>query len=481
MSAKSCQDLIVTINNFLHIPLAFCTKFCNAKEVKKLLFLSAIIFFQILGIFTLYSSNLISPISAQECRAPGAECGTSGDDKNQCCSIVKAEDVIPGYKAGDPLKCGKEPGSDKNTCIVNKTLGEGDACEGDQANDGGEPIGIGDATVGGQVPGGTDGKEDSTSLCGGDLICNKDTKKCEANRKCIKPGQNESVKCEHDTSSNQKNEADKTCCGGFKCQEGKCVADASKKNTCLTDKDTEGNPPKKEAKGDYTSKDFKSGILEENEVCCAKFQQWDFDGKHGERGSKCYNRETNKYCKKENEKAKGDATTKDVLPPDEKCCAGFRRIDGVCRKEVACIAEGETCKVGSFICCGEQSCIIPEGGKVGKCQEGLPHPPSPPCAEGQFKNGKCGAVPTAFGNLSTDPEGFIKSMFALLLSLSGGIALLLIMKSGYLIMTANGKPEAIQSGRDQLIAAIVGLIFLIFSLVILQVIGVEILKLPSSK
>ena len=212
---------------FTYIPLAFCTKFCNAKEVKKLLFLSAIIFFQILGIFTLYSSNLISPISAQECRAPGAECGTSGDDKNQCCSIVKAEDVIPGYKAGDPLKCGKEPGSDKNTCIVNKTLGEGDACEGDQANDGGEPIGIGDATVGGQVPGGTDGKEDSTSLCGGDLICNKDTKKCEANRKCIKPGQNESVKCEHDTSSNQKNEADKTCCGGFKCQEGKCVADAS--------------------------------------------------------------------------------------------------------------------------------------------------------------------------------------------------------------------------------------------------------------
>jgi hypothetical protein len=449
--------------------------------VKKLLFLSTIIFFQILGIFTFYSSNLISSISAQECRAPGAECGTSGDDKNQCCSIVKPEDVIPGYKAGDPLKCGKASGSDKNTCIVNETLGVGDACEGDLTNDQKDkPVGVGDATVGGVVPGGTSEKQTSTKLCGGDLICNKG--KCEANTKCIKPGQNDKVKCEGDTSSDPgKHKAEETCCGGFKCVEGKCKEDASKKNTCLTDKDTEGNPPKKEAKGDYTTNDYKDGKLEENEVCCAKFQQWDFDGKHGERGSKCYNREDNKYCKKANEKAKGDATTKDKLAPDEKCCAGFRLIDGVCKKEVACIEEGATCKVGSFICCGEQSCIIPEGGKTGKCQEGLPFPPSPPCAEGAFKNGKCGAVPTAFGNLSTDPEGFIKSMFALLLSLSGGIALLLIMKSGYLIMTANGKPEAIQSGRDQLIAAIVGLIFLIFSFVILQVIGVEILKLPSSK
>lgn len=436
--------------------------------MKKLLFVSSLIFLNIAGFLF-----LSSPVFAQQgnCRAPGAECGN--DDKNQCCSVVQED--YQNFKKGDPLICGPN-----KTCIVNKTLGEGDSCEGDQNNDQGAATGIGQTTFGQTQT----EKVASTKLCGGDLICNKQTKKCEKNNKCIKPGQNANVKCAHDTSSSagtQTREPDKTCCGGFKCVDGTCKEDASKKNTCLTDKDTEGNPPKTEAKGDYTSNAYKSGDLKEGEVCCAKFQQWDFKGKHGERGSKCYNRESNKFCKKEGEKAKGDATTKDKMAPDEKCCAGLRHIDGKCVKEVACLEEDANCKVGSFKCCGEQSCIIPEGGKTGKCQEGLPNPPSPPCAEGAFKDGKCGSVPTAFGKISTDPEGFIKSMFALLLSLSGGIALLLIMKSGYLIMTANGKPEAIQSGRDQLIAAIVGLIFLIFSFVILQVIGVEILKIPSSK
>ncbi len=48
-------------------------------------------------------------------------------------------------------------------------------------------------------------------------------------------------------------------------------------------------------------------------------------------------------------------------------------------------------------------------------------------------------------------------------------------------MTSQGKPETLQQGRDQLIAAIVGLLFLIFSFVLLQTIGVDILKLPGIK
>jgi hypothetical protein len=46
-------------------------------------------------------------------------------------------------------------------------------------------------------------------------------------------------------------------------------------------------------------------------------------------------------------------------------------------------------------------------------------------------------------------------------------------------MTSQGKPESIQEGRDQIIAAIVGLAFLIFSLVFLEVIGVNLLRIPD--
>ena len=106
-------------------------------------------------------------------------------------------------------------------------------------------------------------------------------------------------------------------------------------------------------------------------------------------------------------------------------------------------------------------------------------PPAPPCAEKLDELGRCPSFDSAFGPVLTDASSFISSIFAVLLSISGGIALLLIMKAGYLLMTSAGKPDQIQGGRDQLVAAIVGLLFIIFSFVILQVIGVDILRLPG--
>lgn len=109
----------------------------------------------------------------------------------------------------------------------------------------------------------------------------------------------------------------------------------------------------------------------------------------------------------------------------------------------------------------------------------LPPPPPPPCAQPISKEGNCPEFATAVGNLKTVPEGFISSLFAVLLSVSGGIALLLIMKAGYQMLVSQGKPEAINNARDQLVAAIVGLIFLILSFVILTVIGFDILQIPG--
>ncbi len=108
-----------------------------------------------------------------------------------------------------------------------------------------------------------------------------------------------------------------------------------------------------------------------------------------------------------------------------------------------------------------------------------PPPPPPPCANTDPETGICLAFATGFGELETETGSFIQSLFAILLSLSGGIALLLILKAGYQMMTSQGKPEQLQAGRDQLIAAIVGLVFLIFSFVILQIIGYDILRIPG--
>ena len=104
-----------------------------------------------------------------------------------------------------------------------------------------------------------------------------------------------------------------------------------------------------------------------------------------------------------------------------------------------------------------------------------------------FKNGQlkpnqnvtCINIDTAIGPISTEPQGFVRSIFSLVLGLAGGIALILIILSGYRFMASQGNPEALTNARQQLISAIVGLLFIIFSFVILQIIGVDILRIPG--
>jgi hypothetical protein len=108
----------------------------------------------------------------------------------------------------------------------------------------------------------------------------------------------------------------------------------------------------------------------------------------------------------------------------------------------------------------------------------LPPPPSPPCQHFNL-NGGCDVVGSSIGQLNTQPGPFIIRMLNILLGAGGGIAVLLMMRAGYQIMSSQGNPEGIQKGREQLIAAIVGLLFLIFSFVLFQTIAVDILKIPG--
>ena len=103
---------------------------------------------------------------------------------------------------------------------------------------------------------------------------------------------------------------------------------------------------------------------------------------------------------------------------------------------------------------------------------------SPPCAGTVGKQG-CLSVDTAFGPINTDAAGLVTSIFTILLGLSGGVAILLIIAAGYQLMTSQGNPEKVKEGRERLTAAIVGLLFIIFSAAILQIIGVDLLHLPG--
>ena len=91
----------------------------------------------------------------------------------------------------------------------------------------------------------------------------------------------------------------------------------------------------------------------------------------------------------------------------------------------------------------------------------------------------CSHIKTVFGFVSTSADDFTRWLLGFVLSISGGIVILIIIISGYRLMTSAGDPEKIKNARDQLTAAIVGLLFIIFSLVILELITRDILGLPG--
>lgn len=100
-------------------------------------------------------------------------------------------------------------------------------------------------------------------------------------------------------------------------------------------------------------------------------------------------------------------------------------------------------------------------------------PISTPC-----KDGKCD---TGLGiKFSVDkPQAFINDLFKFALMIAGAAAILILIYAGYIYMTSAGDKTKIQAARETITSAIAGLLFLIFSITILEIIGVDILAIPG--
>lgn len=94
---------------------------------------------------------------------------------------------------------------------------------------------------------------------------------------------------------------------------------------------------------------------------------------------------------------------------------------------------------------------------------------------------KCadGEVWTALGCIPTSAEGLVRNLFRISLGIAGGVALLFILFGAFTISVSAGSPESVQKGKEMVTSAIFGLVFIIFSTIILQWIGVSILAIPG--
>jgi hypothetical protein len=92
----------------------------------------------------------------------------------------------------------------------------------------------------------------------------------------------------------------------------------------------------------------------------------------------------------------------------------------------------------------------------------------------------CAYIDTALGCI---PFGSMTALTGFFLQwglgVGGGVAFLLIIYSAFIITTSAGNPDRMKSGREILTAAIAGLMLIIFSVFILEFIGVRIFRIPG--
>lgn len=322
--------------------------------------------------------------------------------------------------------------------------------------------------------------------CRDDSYCNKDTKKCTTR---LAPGGSCEINGTNDLQGNCANNLFCTLVDpGCNVRSGNCRRECRDRQTegggCTR---APGDPKGSCADGNYCdlggakcSNDGKctggtcKKVPAENEQCIKRGNSYDkVAGTCGNNLICDTSGDKSSECKDKNN-CTGTCRTK---PAEGGECRKFpfgtqqEQTQGTCNEGLEC--QVDSCDRAARECKGK--CVKPGI----NADEKIPTPPEAPCAPGKKIDGKCTEFESAFGNFATDPGEFLRTVFGILLAASGAIALLLIMRAGYKIMTSQGKPETIQEGRDQLIAAIVGLLFLVFSFVFLQLIGVDILQIPG--
>jgi hypothetical protein len=100
------------------------------------------------------------------------------------------------------------------------------------------------------------------------------------------------------------------------------------------------------------------------------------------------------------------------------------------------------------------------------------------CVGGEGAENKEG-IWTAIGCIKREPQKIVVVLVRLGLMMGGGIALLMILISSFRLSISQGDPKAKDEARDMITAAFVGLVFIIFSVVIFQFVGVQILHIPG--
>jgi hypothetical protein len=101
------------------------------------------------------------------------------------------------------------------------------------------------------------------------------------------------------------------------------------------------------------------------------------------------------------------------------------------------------------------------------------------CVGGSEDDESYQGVWTAIGCIKRDPFSIMQRLISVGLGMAGGVALLTFLAAGFIYSTSQGDPKNYGKAKEMMTAAVIGIIFIIFSVTLLQFIGYDILKIPG--
>lgn len=87
-------------------------------------------------------------------------------------------------------------------------------------------------------------------------------------------------------------------------------------------------------------------------------------------------------------------------------------------------------------------------------------------------------IETGLGNFCPEPTALVEKILQIAIGVSSGIAMLLLISGAFKVLTSSGDPKAVMSGKETITSAIAGLLLILLSVAILNIIGFNILGIP---
>lgn len=177
----------------------------------------------------------------------------------------------------------------------------------------------------------------------------------------------------------------------------------------------------------------------------------------------------------------GNVDIRNYTPSDISGCVSTFNINRAvikeCNEPGKCFVPPGTKHEASFNLCKQTAdALVGDGGKeFQECVKCFGGETLPKGSDGLPVSG----VWTGIGCVPTESQGLVGSLLRLGLGLAGGIVVLMIVAAGFMLATSSGEPNKIKEAKEMVTAAIIGLLFVIFSVIIMRFITVDLLRIPG--